>query len=311
MTTPTPRPAPGVVPYREPGDLPALFRAADRTADEAQARFLLLTRLRLAGLLVAAAGGAVGIRIWGIPVAAWVALLAFTAALASELMLALTRPERAWYEGRAAAESTKTLAWRYMVRGEPFHANPADTTDADFVADLSNLLEDLNDIDLAVIASDDSQITPVMRAARALSFEDRRDHYLRERVQAQRRWYVEKSSQNQRDARVWTIVGVVAEFTGVVAAAFMAFDYTDLDLLGLLAAIAATAAAWSQAKQHRSLATAYAVTALELASVASAAAITKDADWARFVDEAEEAISREHTLWRASRGVRRRRSSSL
>jgi conflict system pore-forming effector with SLATT domain len=28
---------------------------------------------------------------------------------------------------------------------------------------------------------------------------------------------------------------------------------------------------------------------------------TTEEDWAHFVDQAEEAISREHTLWRASR----------
>jgi hypothetical protein len=29
-----------------------------------------------------------------------------------------------------------------------------------------------------------------------------------------------------------------------------------------------------------------------------------EADWSNFVDEAETAISREHTLWRANRGMR-------
>ena len=34
--------------------------------------------------------------------------------------MARTSPLTTWYEGRAAAESAKTLAWRYMVRAEPF-----------------------------------------------------------------------------------------------------------------------------------------------------------------------------------------------
>jgi hypothetical protein len=63
--------------------------------------------------------------------------------------------------------------------------------------------------------------------------------------------------------------------------------------------------AWVQAKQYQNLATAYGVTSQELSSVASeVATLTDEALWARFVREAEQTISREHTLWRASRGVR-------
>jgi hypothetical protein len=63
--------------------------------------------------------------------------------------------------------------------------------------------------------------------------------------------------------------------------------------------------AWLQTKQHRTLATAYAITALELASVRTRIAHqATEADWATFVSDAEEAFSREHTLWKASRGVR-------
>jgi hypothetical protein len=45
------------------------------------------------------------------------------------------------------------------------------------------------------------------------------------------------------------------------------------------------------------------VTSQELAAVATAHELaTDEKEWASFVAEAEGAISREHTLWRASRG---------
>jgi hypothetical protein len=60
-----------------------------------------------------------------------------------------------------------------------------------------------------------------------------------------------------------------------------------------------------QTKQYRALATAYGITALELASVRTKVQWQQnDNDWAKFVNDAEEAFSREHTLWKASRGVR-------
>lgn len=61
-----------------------------------------------------------------------------------------------------------------------------------------------------------------------------------------------------------------------------------------------------QAKQHRALAQAYAVASQELASITSQLnrGITEQ-EWPQFVIDAEEAISREHTTWLASRVGRR------
>lgn len=74
---------------------------------------------------------------------------------------------------------------------------------------------------------------------------------------------------------------------------------------GLTGALVAAMTAWLQTKQHRALAAAYGVTALELASMRlKIARQSTESDWARFVADAEEAFSREHTLWKASRGVR-------
>jgi hypothetical protein len=79
------------------------------------------------------------------------------------------------------------------------------------------------------------------------------------------------------------------------------------DLLGIVAAAIAVVAAWMQTKQHETLGRAYSVTAQELAAVRTDWEADRNEDeWAAFVDEAEEAISREHTLWRASRGVEAR-----
>ena len=94
------------------------------------------------------------------------------------------------------------------------------------------------------------------------------------------------------------------EGAGIVAAILKAVGMIEDDLLGFAGAIVATMTAWLQAKPHRTLATACSVTALELASVRSKISHqTNEGDWAKFVDDAEEAFLREHTLWKASRGV--------
>lgn len=76
----------------------------------------------------------------------------------------------------------------------------------------------------------------------------------------------------------------------------------DADLLGIASGAAASIAAWTGLRQYRSLAVAYALTAHELRLVRDSLPHAEDeARWAQVVSDAEQAISREHTLWRARR----------
>jgi hypothetical protein len=260
--------------------------------------------VRLGALLVAAFGGALTLTTAAdFQIGGGLAFLAFACALGAELFLATTSPLTAWYEGRAAAESAKTLAWRYMVRAEPFEIDSPDV-DAQFLAQTYSLLQDLRSISLEAGVAGEQQISDTMREVRALDFDERRQTYLRDRIADQQRWYSEKARWNDRRARAWVLVSIVLEMAGLVGGALKAFGWINFDLLGFLAAAAGSVTAWIEAKQHRNLATAYGIASQELASIATELATLKSEErWAVFVSQAEEAISREHTLWRASRGI--------
>jgi hypothetical protein len=96
---------------------------------------------------------------------------------------------------------------------------------------------------------------------------------------------------------------VVAEGVGIAAGIAVVLGATGIDLLAVIAALAAAGTAWVQVKQYGSLATAYSIAAQELASISAEVDTVSEGLWAVFVANAEEAISREHTLWRASRGL--------
>jgi hypothetical protein len=285
-------------------DLPALYRSADRESERAQRSYLRSLRVRLGALLVAAFGGALTLTTaGGFQVGGGLAFLAFACALGAELFLATTSPLTTWYEGRAAAESAKTLAWRYMVRGEPFEVDTPDV-DKQFLAQTYSLLQDLQSIALGTAEPGAHQITDKMRRIRALDFNERRQVYLVDRIADQQRWYSEKARWNARRARVWVLISIVLEIAGLIGGALKAFGWISFDLLGFLAASAGVVVAWIEAKQHRNLATAYGIASQELASIASELpTVNSEERWAAFVSQAEEAISREHTLWRASRGL--------
>lgn len=291
------------------GDLPPLYQAADRSSTEAQSRFLWATRIRLFGVTAAALFGLLTWKYGSSPVD-WSGVLAascFVIALVVEGFLYQAKPERTWYEGRAAAESVRTLSWRYAIGGEPFNVGIDEETRVAylFLERLKSLFDVVRELDLAAPASSQEQITPRMREIRALPLAERKHIYELARVGEQQEWYRANANRNRRYASHWTLFMLAVEIAGVIFGILKAVGTIEGDLLTFSGVVLATATAWMQTKQYRTLATAYTVTALELASVRSKVANEyTEVEWAKFVNDAEEAFSREHTLWKASRGVR-------
>lgn len=286
-------------------DFGPLYQAADGSSLRGQHRFLRATKVRLAGIIAAAVGGALTASAGPVDIFGLVALIGFVAALATETYIVTQHPDRIWYEGRAAAESAKSLAWRYMVGGEPFPlAQPSATADALYLERINDVVHDLGSVDITPAAGT-QQITAEMRRVRALPLDERQALYRTRRIEDQQRWYTTKSKWNAQRSSAWSMTALAIEFAGVIGAALKAFTVIDFDLLGVLAATAAAITAWSQAKQHQTLQRAYFVASQELAAIMSQ--ITQpipEATWTQIMEKAEEAISREHTLWRTSRAVK-------
>ncbi len=290
-------------------DLPPLFHAADRSSMGAQIWFLWATRIRLFGVIAAAFCGLFTWRFGSSPVD-WSGVLAaacFAVALIAEGYLYQAKPERTWYEARAVAESVKTLGWRYSVGGEPFYIGTESERAVDhlFLEQLRSLLDVVKHLDLVPPSSSDEQITQNMRGVRTSSLTERKITYERGRVTDQQDWYNSKARRNRRYAARWTFVTLAIEAVGLVCGILKGVGTLQGDLLTFSGVVIAAMAAWLQTKQYSTLATAYTVTALELASVRSKIGNqSTEEQWAKFVSEAEEAFSREHTLWKASRGMR-------
>jgi len=285
-------------------DLPALFKAADKASLAGQHRLLWSLGAGLA-LNMLAAVASLFLTTSGTDLAAGGASVAFFLAILVGVFVLVDRPERAWYEGRAAAESAKTLAWLYAVGGGPFSLKRDGQADGLFAAHLQELLREIADVSLSL--DEDEQVTSAMRELRASDLADRRSAYARGRLEDQRKWYAAKASQNETLARNWRLVILALQAAGLTGALLKATGTMNVNLLGLLAAGAAAATAWLQAKEHATLANAYGIAAQELAVIKVRLGEPSNEDeWAVFVEEAEEAISREHKLWLARRGGRSR-----
>ena len=285
-------------------EFPPLYTAADRNSLDGQRRYLNATRLRLAMLVLAAAFGLFTWRTAGGDVAGIGAAVAFVVALLAELYLLQARPDRLWYDGRAVAESAKTLTWRYLVGGSPFGREEVTEREAQrlLLERFRQIAGDLRGAHLVPVADVDDQLGPELRRLRGLPLEERRALYRRERIGGQQAWYARAAQCNERRATQWSLALTSLEALGLAGGVLKATGALSVDLLGLAGALVAAGAAWVNAKQHQTLANAYAVASQELAAISGQVDwAATEAEWDHFVDQAEEAISREHTLWRASR----------
>lgn len=287
-------------------DLPALFYAADSASLDGQRRFMKATGATLVVAVLGALTGAVASASASLEPVAIGGAVAFLIGVFVSVFLLLDRPESGWYGGRAVAESAKTLAWQYAVGGASFRNDAAgDATDRLFFNRLEAVVSGIDDPGIAAGLAGE-QITPAMRTLRASERSTRQAAYEKGRIDDQLEWYASKGRWNQRRARRWRGAMLAFQAVGATSAILTASGTLDVELLGLMGAAAASVAAWLQTKDHASLAQAYAVAARELGTIKQRLHEPRDEEeWAAFVESAEQAISREHTMWLARRGAPR------
>ena len=199
------------------------------------------------------------------------------------------------------AESVKTLTWRYAMAAHPFDKETETENRAEMRENLQRLLHSNPELvgRLADEASADDQVTAAMERLRSMSLADRKRFYQEHRVSDQRSWYSRKAAWNAKMARRW----VAASVLGYVVAILLSLariswpDWTVWPIEPIIVAAGAIVG-WVQIKKFNELGAAYSVTAQEIGLIN----ITLDnADSVRsfsdFVNEAEGAFSREHTLW--------------
>ena len=132
-----------------------------------------------------------------------------------------------WFQGRALAESVKTATWRYMMRVEPFTSDAE--SDREFTQRLGTLLRDCEDVNLesGEMSIDGLQITGRMREVRRLSVSERFDVYLRDRLNHQIAWYLERSRHNGRLAGYWFLASFGAELVALAIALVAMANHRD------------------------------------------------------------------------------------
>lgn len=295
-----------------PIQYPALYVESDRASLQAQASHFRLLRLQLGLLLVVSL---ISTLLPIIPdkhrTAVAVALpVALAAALLVMWVSRHRRDERIWFDTRAIAESTKTTIWRYLMQAPPFDAADIDEVTKLLISRLTEIRSAFPGVEQH-ITGERSFAAPLpasLRSTRSLPLRDRQQLYLRERITDERDWYRSRCVWNRNMASrwFWCVVGLQS------CALFWAigqvqYGPSPFNIIAILMVLSAAFVAWSQSRRHEELVQSYGLAAQELDSLeALLTTISTETDFRQLVEQAEDAISREHTVWCVRRHVRGR-----
>lgn len=294
---------------------PGLFQGADTASASAQETYFLLQRIHIGSLVVGGIIGAFTSLATG-TVITWVyTTMAIVLALGL-LVLWITRSrqdDKAWFDCRAIAESVKTATWRFMMSAPPFQNT--ESLDQRFISELREIRETRPDCQKYLAgeaATSAPAITDFMRQVRTFSFEDRKRIYVEQRLCDQKSWYSHKAGLNARAGARWFWRTAGLQGIAVVVAVIQAVTGgLGLNIVPVLITCTAAVAAWNQMKRHDELTKTYALASQELGELeAIASSLAAESDFPQLVEQAEEAISREHTMWCARRDVLLRRTGT-
>lgn len=281
---------------------PGLYEEADAASNRQQSFFLRVIRAEYVVLFIAS------VLTVEIITQSWYIITYGCALALAALFLGIRtvkKPEQSWYQARALAESVKTATWKFVMRSKPFDIGDEPQDRAAFRNFLKDLLQANRHIGTQFDGSKSGleQVTPEMLAIRALPLDERLSLYLASRVDSQRRWYTIKAASNRRWAKI-SIAMLFATY-GIaflvllvrVSQPSWAFSHPDPILI-----LATALIGWMQIKKYNELSASYSLTAIEIGILRSRVPeIATNDQLSDFIDDAEEAFSREHTQWLARR----------
>ena len=280
-------------------DYPSLYKVADKASLTAQNYFLRLS-ITHALLLIISTVLAINV----IPSKEYSIIMAifFAVALGISIFLGVRKYEKTWYNGRAVAESIKTSTWRYSMRSSPFDdADKIQIPKSVFRNMLVGILKANKELGSEISSCDDTgeQITVKMNSVRSSKLNERKDFYLKNRVDEQRHWYALKAAYNKRMQKWWFASLVIAQFIAflcvILRIAYPEWKYWPTDVFVVIAAFSIS---WIQLKKFNELSSSYSLTAQEIGVIKGLSEeITSEKEFSEFVNNAELAFSREHTHW--------------
>ena len=288
-------------------DFPGLYQASDKASLVAQSIYKNIIAFDLITMIIAASLAVYNYQSLQPKYFTYIISgLFLLIGLILTLVIRTKKYEDIWYQGRALAESCKTLTWRFVTCSESFEISldeqKAKEVFVKRLKDLSSEFKDLNEnLNAKVITL--PVVTNKMMEIRRLNMLERKQYYVENRIENQKNWYAEKAEFNKIRYNRWFILIISCQAISLICIAFLIkYPESNWNLVGFFTTISASALSWLQLKQHQELKQAYTTAAQELTFIlVSVGRVNTEEKLSEFVLDSENAISREHTLWCAQR----------
>ncbi|WP_210489341.1 DUF4231 domain-containing protein [Rufibacter aurantiacus] len=284
-------------------DLPGLYQQSDAFSLKAQKRYVNLSRFILLFAILSSILSLLSTLLCSYDVKMSLRLvLVFVLAISTffTFILRHSKLEQEWYKARSAAESAKTIAWKFMTHADPYMSIDGERK---YLKDLHQLMSEAGVNIVPDASTAQRPITDNMRLVRSLDYFQRLNIYLQSRLLEQQQWYTKKAVWNNNKGEYWYWIVITLQVLALInSIALLLNPELPTSIISVLGTSAASAYGWLQLKQFKSLGQAYSSTANELLIIAELAKDVKnDKQLSDYIINAENAISREHTNWIAKR----------
>jgi hypothetical protein len=279
-------------------DYPAIYKEADNISNKTQRRYLVILKAFLCMLVISS----IFFTYWGdvfvIKIANAIISLAI---VVLSFVFHFYNFQGVWYNARAVAESIKTISWRYAIKAEPYNT-PDDEAKKLFLKTIKHIIDMNHDFQKCIEANygDQQSIPESMTKIRQLPFNERLDIYFNGRIIEQRDWYIKKSKFNRKYSNLFFCFLIIIS---VVLSILIFFDFSNITNafilpVSILLSVISVLFTWAQTKKYKELEKSYALTSHEINFISTQKDEVKTDDLlSEYVDNSENAFSREHTQW--------------
>jgi hypothetical protein len=249
----------------------------------------------------------------------------FMIGIAAQLGIWTWHVEDRWFQARAVAETSKSLAWEFMMgskrilsrelfgkgfimgdkNGESKNVRSAETELVRVLKDMRGEFKEslYPDWDKASV---ESEISDEMRTMRSLDPSERKSIYLARRLDDQIEWYGKKAKSNKKMKGYFASLAIALEAVGLGIAIYaIIFDVVPAEgMMALIATMVSSLVGWSQSRRYAELVEPYLYTSDTLKELRERfTRVANEDELVELVEESEHTISREHQMWQIRRGV--------
>lgn len=270
---------------------PGIFRALDGRIVKLQRRFRAIGLAQILLFVLASLLSLTSIRIATYEMSLLLASLVFASALLLQVIFNGDRIERTVKDLRRAAETIRSLTWRYAVGGKPFDQT-TEQASSQFVSEVQQTIFQYRRIPRRLVLDGTyakyTSVTPAMVDLRAAPLEARKTAYFQFRLKDQMYWFQRKATRMGRQLVFWNVLAVLLQSVVIVGLLLRGIGIVRFDLYSLASALGAAGATYSQNMQFSRFRDDYEYAAQRLTALYPVfSEFLTESDWSQRVDQLE------------------------